>query len=163
MHAAFRRHSTDCLQSYLRRIETCVGKLSDEQVWWRPNAAVNSVGNLLLHLQGNLSQWVLSGMGGARYERHRSQEFAARESVRKAELLDGLRAVVTSAAEVVSRLSDAELQSPRHIQGYDVDGVYVVLHAVEHMGYHTGQIVHVTKELLGPAAEIDFYPQHRGE
>ena len=102
-------------------------------------------------------------MGGRAYERHRSQEFLARAGAAKTELLDGLRAVVTAAADVVARLSDAEMESPRKIQGYDVDGVYVVLHAVEHMSYHTGQIVHVTKELLGPTAEIEFYPQHRGE
>jgi uncharacterized damage-inducible protein DinB len=163
MDDVFRQHSVSCLQSYLRRIETCVDRLSDEQVWWRPNPTVNSVGNLLLHLRGNLSQWVLAAMGGARYERHRSQEFAARDGASKRELMDGLRAVVSEAVAVISGLTPSELTARRAVQGYDVDGVYVVLHAVEHMSYHTGQIVHITKELRGPEAQIDFYPQHRGE
>ena len=77
MEASFRDTSVDLLEYFLRRIEVCVGRLSDEQVWWRPNPAVNSVGNLLLHLQGNLSQWVLSGLGGVQFERQRSHEFAA--------------------------------------------------------------------------------------
>src|SRR5260221_3040852 len=108
MEAAFRRHGVSCLQSYLRRIETCVARLSDEQVWWRPNPAVNSIGNLLLHLQGNLSQWVLAAMGGAHYERHRSQELAARGGVAKPELLAGLRTVVAEAAAVISGLKASD-------------------------------------------------------
>lgn len=163
MEASFRETSVDLLENLLGRIEACVGRLTDEQVWWRPNPAVNSIGNLLLHLQGNLSQWVLSGLGGVSFERHRSREFAADRAAKKEDLLEGLRHVVADSATVIRDLGAAELVQPRHIQGYDVDGVYAILHVVEHLSYHTGQIVHVTKELLGPGAQIEFFPQHRGE
>jgi uncharacterized damage-inducible protein DinB len=155
--------SADYLASFLRRIEDAVAPLSEDQVWWRANPATNSIGNLLLHLQGNLSQWVLAGLGGRPYERHRSQEFAARGTAAKAELLAGLREVVAGCQEVVRGLSRAGLAEVRRIQGYESDGWNTVLHVTEHMSYHTGQIVHVAKELLGPEGGIDFYPQHRGE
>jgi uncharacterized damage-inducible protein DinB len=163
MQEQFLETSASCLEDFRRRIEVSVGLLSDEQVWWRPNPAVNSVGNLLLHLRGNLSQWVLAGLGGAAYERHRTAEFTADHAAGKADLVAGLHGVVDAAAALIRRLSVEELLRRRHIQKYDVDGVYVVLHVVEHMSYHTGQIVQLTKEMLGPAAGIDFYPQHKGE
>jgi uncharacterized damage-inducible protein DinB len=163
MHGRFLATSADCLGDFRRRIEACVGRLSDEQIWWRPNPAVNSVANLLLHLRGNVSQWVLAGLGGAAYERHRTQEFTASRTEPAAALLAALSTTVLEAQRVIRGLSPEEMARPRRIQGYDVDGVYVVVHVVEHFSYHTGQIVHVTKELLGPAAQIDFFPQHRGE
>jgi uncharacterized damage-inducible protein DinB len=163
MQEEFLGTSARCLEDFRRRIEDCALRLSEEQIWWRPNPAVNSVGNLLLHLRGNLSQWVLAGLGGAAYERHRTQEFTAERSAPKAELVAGLRGVVDQCAAVIRGLSSAELRRRRQIQGYDVDGVYVVIHVVEHMSYHTGQIVQLAKEQLGPEGGIDFFPQHKGE
>jgi uncharacterized damage-inducible protein DinB len=151
------------LGEYLRKIEHCTSLLSEAQVWWRPNDACNSVGNLLLHLRGNLSQWVLAGIGGETIERHRSAEFAARETAPKVELLAGLADVVARARRTVREMPSADLARRTRVQGYDTDGLGIVFHVVEHMAYHTGQIIAVTKQLLGPAANIEFYPQHRGE
>ena len=151
------------LGEYLGKIEACAAGLSEEQVWWRANPATNSVGNLLLHLQGNLSQWVLESLGGVAYERHRSAEFAASRTAAKAELVKGLRSIVEKCQLVIRAVPPAELGKRRVIQGSDVDGAYVVWHVVEHMSYHTGQIVHMTKELRGPEAGIEFYPELRGE
>jgi uncharacterized damage-inducible protein DinB len=154
------------LGEYLRKIEHCVGLLSEEQVWWKPNPACNSVGNLLLHLRGNLSQWVLAGIGGEEVERHRSAEFAASRratTATKSDLMAGLAEVVTRVRRVVREMPAPALAKAVSIQGYDTDGLGVVFHVVEHMGYHTGQIVATTKQLLGPDADIEFYPQHRGE
>ena len=145
---------------YLRKIEAAVEPLSEEQLWWRANEASNSVGNLLAHLHGNLSQWVLAGLAGEPFERHRSEEFAARGGATKQRLLDDLRATVTRCRAAVARLDDEALSQPRKIQKYDVEGHAALFHAVEHMSYHTGQIVLLAK-MLG--ARLDFYPQHRGE
>lgn len=149
------------LAQYAHRIRECVALLSEEQVWWRPNEACNSVGNLMLHLCGNLSQWVLAGLGGQAYERHRAEEFRAREGAPKAELVARLEAVVQSARDVVAGLDAAALAQPRQVQGYDTDGLGIVFHVVEHMSYHTGQIVAAAKQLSGPQAGIEFYPQHK--
>ncbi len=149
------------LSEYLRKIERCVGLLTPAEVWWRPNARCNSVGNLLLHLSGNLSQWVLAGLGGAEYERHRRDEFAAAEGGDAAELVARLRDVVTACQAVAARLSDDDLNRTHTIQGMTRTGAGVLLHAVEHMAYHAGQIVFVAKQLAGERAEIEFYPHLR--
>jgi uncharacterized damage-inducible protein DinB len=150
-------------QQYLRKIHECTALLSEEQVWWRPNDAFNSVGNLLLHLRGNLSQWVLAALGGQPFERHRAEEFRARGGVAKAELLAGLEETVRRVRAVIAGLDATALERHQAVQGYATDGLGVVFHVVEHMSYHTGQIVATTKQLTGPEAGIDFYPQHRGE
>jgi uncharacterized damage-inducible protein DinB len=148
---------------YLGKIVRAVAGLSEEQFWWRANEASNSIANLLAHLHGNLSQWVLTGLGGQPFERHRSEEFAARpvagESSGSA-LLATLAATVTRCREVVRGLSSEELARVRKIQKYELDGYAALFHTVEHMSYHTGQIVLLAK-LHGAA--LDFYPQHKGE
>lgn len=151
-------------EEYLRKIEAAAAPLSDEQLWWRPNEGSNSIANLVEHLRGNLSQWVLAGLGGESFERHRSAEFAARPepsaSPTGEQLIGALRAVVVRCRAVAARLTAADLARSRKIQGYELDGASALFHAVEHMSYHTGQIVYIAK-MLG--AELDFYPQHRGE
>ena len=143
---------------YLEKIETCVGTLDARQVWWRPNQASNSVGNLVLHLVGNLSQWMLAGLGGLTYERERSAEFAADGTATPDDLLRRLHEVMAECRLLVRRLGDADLARTVTVQGRERDGFAVVLHAVEHAAYHTGQIVFITKQLVGDTTEIEFYP-----
>ena len=145
---------------YLGKIAAAVEPLTEEQVWWRSGEESNSIGNLLAHLTGNLNQWVLAELGGERYERHRDAEFAARGDTSKAELLARLRATVERCRAVAGRLTAGELERRYRIQKHDVDGYAALFHVVEHMSYHTGQIVLLAK-LHG--ARLDFYPQHRGE
>lgn len=163
MEERFRQVSADYLGNFWSRIERAVALLSEEQVWWRANPATNSVGNQLLHLQGNLSQWVLAGLGDIPYERHRRHEFAATGGLRKQDLLDGTRAVIQRCQDVIRALPSSKLLEPRRTQGVATDGVHTVVHAVEHTSYHTGQILQIVKELLGPEAQIEFFPQHRNE
>ena len=77
LDTALPREADHLFAEYFDKIERTAGRLTVEQIWWRPNAACNSVGNLLLHLSGNLSQWVLAGLGGESFERRRDEEFAA--------------------------------------------------------------------------------------
>jgi uncharacterized damage-inducible protein DinB len=151
------------LGQYLDRILHSVSLLTEEQVWWRSNQRSNSVANLLLHLRGNLSQWVLEGLGGRAYERHRSREFSARDGADKAGLLAELATVVAGCRSVVRGLGAADLEAPKLIQGVETTGLRALLHAVEHMSYHTGQVVLVAKMLAPAEVEIEFFPQHRGE
>lgn len=148
---------------YLGKIEQAVAPLTEEQLWWRPNEGSNSIANLLAHLHGNLSQWVLAGLGGRAFERHRDEEFAARPgpaAATKPELLAALAATVARCRETVRGLSLEELARVRRIQKYELDGYRALFHTIEHMSYHTGQIVLLAKQL---GARLDFYPQHRGE
>lgn len=148
---------------YLDKIERAVAPLSEEALWWRANEASNSIANLLAHLHGNLSQWVLTGLGGEPFERHRSEEFAARPgpaAASKAELLGTLAGTVARCRETIRTLSEEDLARVRKIQKYELDGYKALFHTVEHMSYHAGQIVLLAK-LQG--VPLDFYPQHKGE
>lgn len=153
----FPQLSAALLQEYADKIRIGVGRLSEEQVWWRPNAACNSVGNLVLHTCGNLSLWVLRGLGDVDYDRDRTGEFQADHSMSKAELLAHLEKTITGCRAVLDRVDlDRELT----LQGYRVDGLAGLYHAVEHASQHTGQILYLVKQL---APGFELYPQHAAE
>ena len=133
------------LRPYLRRIQHCLRLLSEEQIWWRPNRASNSAGNLVLHLCGNMRQWIISGLGGAPDLRERDAEFAARGGIPRRALLHGLRATFRETDAVLRRLSAQALARHYVIQGYHVTGLAAVAHVYFHFSYHAGQIIYITK------------------
>jgi uncharacterized damage-inducible protein DinB len=145
------------MEEYWPRLRDCVESLTDEQVWWRPNEASNSVGNLLLHLNGNVRQWLVTSFNRHTDSRDRSAEFKQRESIPAATLLAQLGATLQEASKVLSRLTEAQLTAPMEIQGYKVSGLEAVCHVVEHFAQHYGQIVYITKMLRG--ADLGFYRQ----
>ncbi len=152
------------LREYLDKIRLATGDLADEELWLRPAAGTNSIGNLMLHLVGNLSLWVGDGIGGRVYDRDRAGEFRARGSAGRQELLARLGAAVEDAAAVLEGLEPAELDRPVGVQGYAVDVRAALFHATEHMSYHTGQIVYAAKQRLGArGAGLEFYPRHAEE
>jgi uncharacterized damage-inducible protein DinB len=116
-------------------------------LWHRPNAHVNSVANLILHLTGNVGQWIVGGVGGEAIERDRSGEFAARDGRPAVEIVPPLRTTVERAIAIIGGLDATRLGESRTIQGYAVTVETAVLHVVEHFAYHAGQIVHATKWL----------------
>jgi uncharacterized damage-inducible protein DinB len=144
---------------YLPKIERCVDRLTDEDVWWRPNEASNSIGNLMLHLCGNVSQWIIEGIGGRPYDRHRQEEFDTRTPIPAGELLRRLRAVVKEADEVLGDVTGQSLLHQRHIQGYDVTTLDAIYHVVEHFSMHTGQIILITKARSAENLELWKPPQ----
>jgi uncharacterized damage-inducible protein DinB len=154
---------TAFLQLYTSKVRECLARLDDEQVWWRPHGSTNSIANLILHVHGNLSLWILKSLGGRVFERHRSEEFRADHTLSRDELQALLDEVIHGCEEVLTGLDESNLDRPFHIQKYDTDARGVVLHAVEHMSYHTGQIVWITKQLLGAGHGIEFYPIHKDE
>ena len=133
----------------LPKIERCLEHLTDEDVWSRPNDACNSIGNLLLHLRGNVTQWIVAGVGGRAFERHRQQEFDERTHIPAKELLAQLRAAVEEADDVIRGLDADALLSRRWIQEYDVTALEAIYHVVEHFSMHTGQIILLTKARTG--------------
>ena len=160
---SFPRLAARYLEEYLEKIGRAVDPLDFEQIWWRPAPGTNSIGNLLLHLVGNLSLWIRVGLGGDAYRRDRAAEFAADRSHSTEELLHELTAVVARCREILEALDGESLDRPVEVQGYSSDALGVVFHAIEHMGYHTGQILYIAKGLRGAGHGIEFYPQHRGE
>lgn len=146
-------------EEYWPRLRACVDSLTSEQLWWRPNEASNSVGNLLLHLNGNVHQWLVASFEGGADDRDRPSEFAARTAASADVLLQQLESTIERASEVLLRLDADDLAATLNIQGYTVTGLHAVYHVVEHFGMHYGQIVYVTKLLretnLGFYRELD--------
>jgi hypothetical protein len=137
------------LDQYWPRLRSCVESLTDEQIWWRPNAASNSIGNLILHLNGNVRQWLVDSFNGADDKRNRPAEFAAPELVPGSALLEKLGATLQEASDVLARLTETDLLAWYEIQGYNVSGLDAVYQVVEHFGLHHGQILYITKNLNG--------------
>jgi hypothetical protein len=132
--------------------------LSDAQVWWRPRPALNSIGNLILHLCGNLRQWVVAGLGGAADGRDRPAEFAERGPIPREELLRRLEAVVEEARAVLAGQTARRLLEARRIQGFDVTGLAAIFDSVPHFRGHTQEIVGLTRLQLGDAYRFAWAP-----
>lgn len=132
-------------EEFFPRIELAVERLSDEQVWWRPNEASNSIGNLLLHLSGNVRQWIVGGVGQQPNVRDRDREFAERTTLPRKQLLNQLNATLRDAELALKKLDSHSLGEHRSIQGNDVTVLEATYHVVEHFSMHTGQILLLTK------------------
>jgi hypothetical protein len=142
----------------LDKIRHCLGQLTDEQVWRRSQPSLNSIGNLLLHLCGNVRQWIVSGLGGAADVRDRPAEFAERGPIPRDELLRRLDAVVAEAKRVLAGLSARQLVEVRRIQGFDVTGLAAIFDSVPHFRGHTQEIIHMTRLQLGEAYKLSWKP-----
>jgi hypothetical protein len=143
------------LRQYWPRLRGCVESLNDEQVWWRPNEASNSVGNLILHLNGNVRQWLIASFNSLEDTRNRPAEFGERQVVSAASLLEKLESTMRQASNVLSRLTEDDLRTTLHVQGYTVSGLHVVYQVVEHFGMHYGQILYIAKSIRGE--DLGFY------
>jgi uncharacterized damage-inducible protein DinB len=148
------------VDDYFRKIERCVVELTDEQIWWRPNEASNSIGNLLLHLSGNVRQWIVSGVGGAPDQRERQQEFDQRSLIPRDELLSRLQQTLREADDVLAKLDSSVLLETRMIQGCERVALDAVFHVVEHLAMHTGQIIWLTKMLTAKDATLTGHFWH---
>jgi hypothetical protein len=145
------------LDRYWPRMRKAVEPLSDEQVWWRPNEASNSIGNLILHLNGNVGQWIVASFNRLEDKRDRPAEFSATGDLSASDLLGRLGHTMDDAATVLAGLTPDDLLATYHIQGYTVSGLAAVYQVVEHFGLHYGQILYVTKMLAG--RDLGFYSE----
>src|SRR5689334_14987375 len=143
------RASAYILNDYLPKIERCLEKLSDQQIWWRANEESNSIGNLVLHLCGNARQWIVCGVGSQPDHRDRDAEFSQREVVPRHELLTLLRTTLADVQTTLESLDPATLLERRPIQGHDVELLEAIFHVTEHFSMHAGQIFLLTKILTG--------------
>jgi uncharacterized damage-inducible protein DinB len=153
--AEFIAQSIFYMEENTPRIEKCLLQLSDSEVWKRPNSHSNSIGNLILHLSGNITQYIISSIGGKTDNRIRDEEFTAVEGYSKAALLHKLKATVTDAINVIRHMTQDELMREREVQGFRLTGTGIIIHVVEHYSYHTGQIAFWTKLLKDK--DLGFY------
>jgi hypothetical protein len=156
---AFVAAARQCLGEGMRKIEHCAGQLSDQQIWWRPAPQMNSIANLMLHLGGNLRQWIIAGVGGDKDVRNRPAEFSDRSDRPKAELLAKLKAVVNEADRTLAGLTAERLLSPRRIQGFDTNVIAAIFDTIAHFRGHVQEIIHMTRQQLGQEYRFDFAPK----
>jgi hypothetical protein len=139
----------DELDSALSRIRRCLEQLTDEQIWWRPRADMNSIGNLLLHLNGNVKQSIVSTISGEPDQRDRPAEFAARDIIPKADLLEQLSKSIERAKLAISQASVEDLCRVRRVRDWDWSGLQAIVRSVAHFRGHTQEIIHQTRTILG--------------
>ncbi|MEQ8323227.1 MAG: DinB family protein [Vicingaceae bacterium] len=139
----------------LDRLRICTNILEEDQLWEKPNASLNSAGNLLLHLNGNIQQYLLSGLTASKDARVREEEFNDNQKIEKEILWEMHCKKVRSSLEVLNNLTDDSLKAVYHIQGFELCGIDVLIHVVEHYSYHTGQIALLTK--LFTNKDLGFY------
>ena len=147
----FLNYSADTLLELAGRIEDCLGRLTNEQIWLRHSENENAVGNLVLHLCGNVNQWIGSGIGGKPDVRERHKEFEARGG----ELGTRLKDTIAEATKIIRNVPAARLADRLKIQGYDTTGLKAIYHVVDHFAGHTAQIIFATKLLTGQ--DLGYY------
>jgi hypothetical protein len=156
--ALFLEHSrTKLLGQYWPRLRSCVESLTEEQVWSRPNASSNSIGNLILHLNGNMYQWLIASFNRLEDTRNRPAEFAATGSIPASVLLETLGRTIEEAGAVLARLTQGDLVARYEIQGYNVTGLDAVYQVIEHFALHYGQILYITKMINDK--DLGFYSE----
>lgn len=153
------------LRYRLAKIEHCFKQLSEQDIWWRPFESHNALGNIILHLCGNMRQWLINGVQGTPDVRQRPEEFASRQAIPKADLLAMLRQTIEEADNALAALLEdgAESTSKRlmeihRVQGFDVHVQAAIQDSVSHLGGHTQEIIWITRLRVGDAYEFFWKP-----
>ena len=139
----------------MRMISKSLDLVNDQDIWKKPNLSSNSIGNLMLHLCGNITQYVISSLGRTEDRRDRDLEFSTEGGHAKQDLVAKLEQVINRAKEVISETSQEELVRVRDVQGFNLSGIGIVMHVVGHLSYHTGQIAYWIKLLKDK--DLGFY------
>lgn len=137
------------------RIQKCLDRLSEDEVWFQPNTSSNSIGNLILHLCGNINQYAVSSLSNSADTRERDLEFSTKSGFNKVELMQRLESTIENAKTVIKSLNEENLLKKRSVQGYNFTGMGIIIHVTEHYSYHTGQIAFITKLLKNK--DLGFY------
>ena len=151
----FKAQASQRMGECLDKIRVCLEMLDDTSFWYRPNPSSNSVGHLLLHLSGNIRQYILSGLGGDADTRQRDKEFLYPSENGRTKVEDDFFETAETARNLIENLSEAALGKQKTVQGFQLTGLGIVLHVVEHLSYHTGQIAYLTK--LKTDTDLGFY------
>lgn len=138
-----------------RMVQKSLSHITEEQLWLKPNASLNSIGNLLLHICGNMTQYIISSLGETQDKRNRDAEFSQHQTANKEQLLEKVLETVDTAKRVIFDANVKQLLQQRSVQGFTFSGVGVIVHAVEHYSYHTGQIAFWVKQLKD--VDLGFY------
>ena len=147
-HQDFKDNAIFRLEENVRMISIALSKVVEEELWTKQNQSLNTLGNQLLHICGNMTQYIVSGLGGNPDERNREEEFSIEDGFTKDELLQRLLLTVQTSTTIIDDATPENLLKKRKVQGFDLSGIGIVLHAVEHFSYHTGQIAMQVKLVI---------------
>lgn len=156
--SAFLAEARETLGDSMKKIVNCFNQLGDGDLWWRQHESHNSIQNIVLHLCGNLRQWIIHGVGGLPDVRQRPSEFSERQRLGTADLLARLHDVVDQADRALANLPPDQLLQARHIQGFDTTVLAAIFDSVSHFVGHTHQIVYITRLRLGDAYRFQWTP-----
>jgi hypothetical protein len=131
------------------RINHGIDQLNDHQIWHRPSSNSNSIGIIIQHLNGNLNQWICSAIGGEVFHRNRRQEFKETEHISKRDIIIKTDQLKEKISGIISQIPAGSLLSYRRIQGFDETVMSALITALTHLELHAGQIIYITKLILG--------------
>ena len=151
----FKLNASYRMDESMRMISKSLKLVDDQDIWKKPNPSSNSIGNLILHLYGNITQYIISSLGQSEDQRERDLEFSIQGGLTKQELVAKLENVIARAKEVINEVNQEELIRVRDVQGFNLSGIGIVIHVVEHFSYHTGQIAYWIKILKDK--DLGFY------
>ena len=151
----FKKNALFRLDESLRMICIALSKIEGEMLWKLPVANGITLGNQVLHSCGNMTQYIISSLGEQADLRERDLEFVVDESKTLDDLIQKLKATVDTSKRTIENATQQQYSKLRMVQGFELSGVGVVLHAVEHFSYHTGQIAFWVKQLT--CEDLGFY------
>ena len=158
--AVFLEYSDRKLVELTKKLTACLERLNDEQVWARSAVHENAVGNLVLHLCGNMRQWIMHGVGGATDVRTRDAEFETTSGLGRVELIALFTATVEEARGMIATVSGERLVEITHPQERTVSVLGAIYQVVGHVGEHVGQVVLLTKQMVGKDLDLTI-PRRR--
>lgn len=165
LRTEFKEQAIYRMEESRKRVLACLDLVPEERIWEQPNSALNSMGNLVLHLCGNITQYILTTLGGAADNRNRDAEFSTRGGKNREELKKLFDSVLQQSIDRIALATDAELAAVKAVQVYELSGIGIILHVTEHLSYHTGQIALLTKliteEDLGFYKGLDLNKKHQ--
>jgi uncharacterized protein DUF1572 len=149
IHLMLEELSDRLLRMYPEEIRECLAALDDDQIWWRPNEASNSVGNMVLHLTGNLNHYLGRGVASSGYKRTRAAEFAEKGPVPREELLRRFEEALGWARRAFERITPESLMDTAELGEESMEIARLVISVTTHFNGHVGQIIYVTKMVKG--------------
>jgi hypothetical protein len=149
----FLNYSVRKLEQTTAAITLCLGKLTDEQIWRLDQANENTIGNLVLHLCGNVQQWIGWSVGGDPDTRDRAAEFSATHLLRP-ELEQKLQATMDHALDILRKFPPEQVDRVIHTQNGQSTVLEAIYQVVGHFQQHAGQVIFATKQLTGEDLRI---------
>ena len=138
-----------------QRITKCLQEIDEIEIWKSANVNSNSIGNIILHLCGNIRQYAISALGETKDIRERDKEFSTKAGYTKTELLNKLANTIAEASGIIKNIDEKILMKIYAVQGFNLSGLGIIIHVTEHYSYHTGQIAFWIKQLKNK--DLEFY------